>query len=178
MNATKRFLFVILAIQLCILGSSAAELTAKESTALKAAASKIFTAMKEKDWKTVVDTTHPGIAKMAGGKEKLAEVTKQAFSMFDSVGLRFEKEKLGKPGRLFEIKAGQLCFLPKEVVIAMKGRRVWSQNFLVCIRERPGATWLFIDGTGVSKQPDRLWQIFPDLPKSAQLPEIERKILE
>ena len=136
MKAIIQLLAFTLAIQCSTLGSSAAELSAKESAALKAAASKIFVAMQEKDWKTVVDTTHPGIAKMAGGKEKLAEVTKQAFSMFDSIGLSFEKEKLGKPGPLYEIKAGQLCFLPKEVVIVVKSRRVWSQNFLVCIRER------------------------------------------
>ncbi|MGB0583000.1 MAG: hypothetical protein ACPGVU_25230 [Limisphaerales bacterium] len=178
MKVTTYFLFLILAIQSSSLGASAAELTTKESTALTEAASKIFTAMKEKDWKTVVETTHPGIAKLAGGKEKLAEVTRKAFSTFDSIGLRFEKESLGKPGRLFEIEAGQLCFLPKEAIIVMQGRKVWSQNYLVCIRERPGAKWLFIDGTGVSQQPDRLWQIFPDLPKSAKLPEIKRKILE
>lgn len=149
------------------------KLTDAERTALMTAAEAMQKGFESGDADVVIQGTCKAITKILP-KEQFETVTRQAMVMMKDI--KFESNKYGEPTECWKIKEGDLCFLPRNSVIAIQGKRVSSVAFFICVQE--GGAWTFLDNASVSKKPELLWVLFPELSKDVKLPPSEVKVLE
>lgn len=149
------------------------KLTDAERTSLLAAAEAMQKGFENGDADVIIQGTSKAITKIIP-QEQFEALTRQA--MVSLKEFKFESNAYGEPTECWKIKDGELCFLPRKSVIAVQGKRVSSVAFFICVLE--GGKWTFLDNASVSKKPEMLWQLFPELSKDAKLLPSEVKVLE
>lgn len=149
----------------------AASLSPDEATALIATTERIKVAFDERDIATIMAMTHPSIYKLTNGKDGFEAITRQAFVQIESAGVRFLDSKLGTPSEIYSCGEEQVCFIPRTSTLEVDGKKVRSIGFLIAIRSVKGGDWLFLDGSGLRKNPELLKKLLPDLPADTPLPE-------
>ena len=140
-------------------------------------------AFEKSDAESILAMTDTSLFEFSGGKEKLLSGVKQVMSKLNETGYIVEKSTTGKPTKTYVIGAQAdtrfVCFVPKEMIISIKGVRVRSVNYLVAIkRKTPGSQWLFLDSSGFTKKPELLWQLIPGLPQDVKLPPNSTELLQ
>ena len=146
------------------------ELSAEEVRVLRIDAETIQRAAASHDWATVTAKTYPGLITLAGGPEKFAEVTRHIAEEIQNNHIKVLETSLGAPSPLYEAGSEQLCFLPKAFLIEVDGQRVRSVSYLVAVRSSGKAGWRYLDGGGMQDDPQMLWRLFPQLPRTLALP--------
>ena len=149
------------------------KLTDAERASLMIAAEAMQKGFENSDADVIIQGTCKVITKVIP-QEQFEALTRQA--MVSMKEMKFESNSYGEPTECWKIKEGQLCFLPRKSVIVAQGRRVSSVAFFICVLE--GGKWTFLDNASVSKNPEVLWQLFPELSKDAKLLPRELKLLE
>ncbi|MCX6847345.1 MAG: hypothetical protein NTY98_00330 [Verrucomicrobia bacterium] len=149
------------------------KLTDAESAALMTAAEALQKGFENGDADVIIQGTCKVITKIIP-QEQFEQLTRQAMVLMKDI--KFESNAYGEPTECWKVKDGELCFLPRKSVMVAQGRRVSSVAFFICVLE--GGKWTFLDNASVSKNPDLLWQLFPELSKDAKLPPSEVKLLE
>lgn len=144
-----------------------------ERAALLTAAEAMQKAFENGDAEAIIQGTCKVITKIVP-EDQFEALTRQAMGVMKAV--KFESNAYGEPTECWKIKDGELCFLPRKSVMAIQGKRVSSVAFFVCVLE--GGKWSFLDNASISKNPELLWQLFPDLSKDVKLPPSEVKVLE
>lgn len=173
-----RMLGVLLMVgQMASLRAEAADgsrkLTEVERTSLLTAAEALQKGFENGDADVIIQGTSKAITKIIP-QEQFEALTRQAMGLMKEV--KFESNVYGEPTECWKIKEGDLCFLPRKSVMAIQGKRVSSTAFFICVQE--GGKWTFLDNASVSKNPELLWQLFPDLSKDVKLMPSEVKVLE
>lgn len=151
----------------------ARKLTDAERTSLLAAAEAMQKGFENGDADVIIQGTNKIITKIIP-QEQFEALTRQV--MVSMKEFKFESNAYGDPTECWKIKDGELCFLPRKSVIAVQGKRVSSVAFFICVLE--GGKWTFLDNASVSKKPEMLWQLFPELSKNAKLLASEVKVME
>ena len=168
---------LLLAAQLTNLHAQAADVSRKltdaERASLMTAAEVMQKGFEDGDADVIIQGTCKVITKLIP-QEQFEALTRQA--MVAMKEFKFESNAYGEPTECWKIKAGDLCFLPRKSVIAVQGKRVSSTAFFICVLE--AGKWTFLDNASVSKKPEMLWQLFPELSKDAKLLPSEVKLLE
>lgn len=142
-----------------------------ESAELLNRANAMTSAFTKGDAEAIVAMTDPSLFELAGGKEKLLAVTKQAMDSMKQADYVLEKATLGKPTKTYLANKKAVCFIPKELTMNINGRKGRSVGYLVAIKdEKSGSQWLFLDSAGFQKKPELLWRLVPGLPKKLELP--------
>ena len=149
------------------------KLTDAERAALMTAAETLQKAFENGDADVIIQGTCKVITKIIP-QEQFEQLTRQAMVLMKDI--KFESNAYGEPTECWKVKDGELCFLPRKSVMVLQGRRVSSVAFFICVLE--GGKWTFLDNASVSKNPELLWQLFPELTKDAKLPPSEVKLLE
>lgn len=149
------------------------KLTDAERTSLLTAAEAMQKGFENGDADVIIQGTCKVITKIIP-REQFEALTRQAMVLMKDI--KFESNAYGEPTECWKVKDGELCFLPRKSVMVLQGRRVSSVAFFICVQE--GGKWTFLDNASVSKNPEMLWQLFPELSKEAKLPPSEVKLLE
>lgn len=120
------------------------------------------------DVETIIASTHPAIFNIVS-REEFKKVLRQ--SVDSLVGkVTTISQTWGEPSAIYLSGPDEVCFLPRESVMEMNGKRANSKGFLIAARKKGTVGWLFLDGAGLRKNPELLWKLFPDLPKEIDLP--------
>jgi hypothetical protein len=174
----KRFFYPILFFAGCALTCLAGELKPEEAKDLTDRALKIKEAMDKNDVDAIINTTHPVLFPLMGGKENFEKVTRAAVVRLKSSGIKQEESTLGTPTRTYSAGADTICFIPRTSIFSAEGKRIRSIGFLVAIRNTSSPEWLFLDGSGMRNNPALLKKLFPDLEDGVTFPENRKEVIE
>lgn len=131
----------------------------------------IDTALVKGDAQSIINLTDTSLFELSGGKEKALLATKQAMSQMKQAGITVEKSTIGKPSQTYKAGTKSVCFIPKEMMMSVKGVRGRSVGYLIAINNNANdSPWLFLDSAGLQKKPELLWKLVPGLPKDIKLP--------
>ena len=142
-----------------------------DAKALNDRAAKIGAAFDATDIDTIIAMTHPSLFDLVGGKEQMIAITKGAMSQLRASGVRFVESSLGVPTEVHSAGDELICFYPRTTVMRIGEKKAKSTGFLICIRKAAGGEWLFLDGSGLRKNPGLLKTLLPALPEDVKLPE-------
>ncbi|WP_395743520.1 hypothetical protein [Prosthecobacter sp.] len=149
------------------------KLTDAERASLLEAAAALQKGFENGDADAIIRGTNKAITKIVS-QEQFEALTRQAMASMKDV--KFESAADGEPTECWKIKDGELCLLPRKSVILVQGKRVSVVAFFICVLE--DGKWTFLDNGSVSKDPELLWRLFPELPRSVKLLPSEVKVLE
>lgn len=149
---------------------TAKELDKKESEFVKKEISSMLLLFNKGDGKALLEKTHHSMHKLLGGKEKFEEMMTKVVKTVMDTGIKFESVKVGEPSKLYQAGDEEVCFVPKESILSMQGRRFKSINYMIAIRSLDTKKWSYLDGSGLKNNKDLLWQLLPKLTKDVELP--------
>lgn len=153
------------------------KLTDAEKLALLVEVDQITEATQRGNADVVLEKTHPAIHQLAGGKEAYETMMRTLIPQMAASGIVYEENKIGEPGAIHTAENGQVCFVPKVSTVRFGDKRMRMTGFLIAAREKAGADWLFVDGVGLQKRPELLWELFPGLAEDLELPENKQEVL-
>lgn len=149
----------------------AAPLSSEDAAILEKRANTVRQAFVSSSSDTIVEMTHPSLFKLVGGKEKLLQITKAAMEQLKSFNFEILDSKLGTPTETYVAGNELVCFYPMTMTIKVGDKQSRSIGFLICVRPAAGGDWLFLDASGLRKNPGLLKMLLPDLPADVPLPE-------
>jgi hypothetical protein len=101
-----------------------------------------------------------------------SRTARQALELLKEQGVRFVSSETGSPTETYPAGDEEICFIPRESVLEIGGKRVRSTTFMIAIRPVGGSEWTYLDGSGLRKTPDLLHKLFPALSRDVPLPAI------
>ena len=126
----------------------------------------------------LADYTYPALIEMMGGRAAFMEASATALSELKNAGLTLESSTFGAISKTYVDGRRRICFLPQQLVFALRGQRLKSIGFLIAVHDpQAAAPWTFLDSNGLRNNPALLWEFFPGLPKNVQLPPVRRERL-
>lgn len=126
---------------------------------------------------TLLAKTHPALVEFMGGQEKLTEMTNQAVAgMKDAV--KFLESSMEAPSKLYAAGDEVLTVVPRISILEVQGQKVKSTGFMIAIRSKDGGDWSYLDGSGLRRNPEMLWTLFPDLTRDIDFPPNEIEPVE
>ena len=166
-------------ILLCATATAySADLSDNEIKALLARATMVKDAFDRGDSETVIKMTHPSIYRLTNGKEAFEALTRQSFKQVATLGITILDSSLSPPSRIYNSGTDTVCFIPRTSVMTANGKKVRSIGFLIAVRGSDTSDWLFLDGSGLRKNPESLKTLLPGLPKDVALPENRKELIE
>lgn len=148
-----------------------------EANRLRTEVAAITTAFEEGDAGPLIERTHPSVQKLAGGPVAFAEMLREAVEQLRQTGVRFLSAEVGAPTQTYPAGDEQVCFVPRVSIMEIQGRKTKSTTFMIAIRRTGGTEWKYIDGAGLRKHPDLLYQLLPELERGISLPPNKIEIL-
>ena len=156
----------------------AGELSEAEVKELHTAAQELEEAMARGDFQTIMRGTHPALFQLMGGKREGRLLFKKAVEAVKDLDFEILESTLGDPTRTYLVGDEEICLLPVDSLNRIGPQKIRSKRFLISIRPKDGGRWLFLDGAGMRSDPERLWELFPDLPRDIKLPENTIEVIQ
>lgn len=125
----------------------------------------------------IIERTHPSLMKLVGGKEAFEKMTRTAMEQLQAMDIKYISLDVGTPSRLYPAGEEEVCFVPRVTVLEIEGQRMKSTSFLIAVRRVNGTEWKYLDGAGLAKNPQMLYQLLPKLQKGIPLPKNEMQKL-
>ena len=104
-------------------------------------------------------------------------MTKQAVIQLRGSGIKFLQSELGVPSEMHSAGEEEICLVPRISVVEVGGKKAKSTTFMIAIRRLGASEWKYLDGAGLRKNPDLLYQLFPKLQRGIGLPENKVELL-
>jgi hypothetical protein len=143
----------------------------KERTAVLQGAQALATASQKSDSRAIVKLSHQSLVDIVGGPERLLEMTEKGFADLAARGLKLERAKLGRPTPTHAAGARSVCFVPREMIYDVAGKRTKRVGFFIAIHDGAAKdSWKYLDGDAIAKSPELLPQLLPGLPDKLQMP--------
>lgn len=98
--------------------------------------------------------------------------------MIDALGITSYESKISAPAHSYACGQVILCFVPRISEIKMAGKKMRSIGFLIALRRVDQKEWLFLDGTGLRRNPGMLKLLLPDLPEDTPIPENRSEVIK
>ena len=153
------------------------KLAEDEKLALLVEVDQITEATQEGNADVVLAKTHSAVHQVAGGKKAYEEMMRKLIPQMAASGIVYEENQIGEPTEVYAVKRGQICFVPKVSTVRFGEKRMRITSFLIAARKSARADWLFVDGSGLQKKPELLWQLFPGLSTEVKPPENKQEVL-
>ncbi len=165
-----KHVFTLLFALLLSVTAHAGNLTKAEATALTAKIDELMAMFERGDPKGLIAETHPSLIKLAGGKAQFEKAAVNAVDEMSKLGLKFVSSENAAPSRTYKAGNEEVCFVPRVSIMELGGKRAKSTGFMVAIRNVGGAQWKFLDGAGISKNPNMIYTLLPKLERGITLP--------
>ncbi|MFZ5637610.1 MAG: hypothetical protein ACOY82_13605 [Pseudomonadota bacterium] len=148
----------------------AAKLSDGDIETLRTELSSMLASFEQGDYEALLAKTHPVLYDMAGGREALERSMRQAQERIEAAGIRFVSSEMGVPTETYPAGDEELCFVPRVSIIESGGKRIRSATFMIAIRRIGGTEWRYLDGSGLRRDPEKLYHFFPALQRDLPLP--------
>jgi hypothetical protein len=150
--------------------ATAGTLSAADAERLRADVAAITTSVERGDAEALIARTHPSLHSLVGGPEAFAKVTRQSVEQLRQSGVKFLSSEIGMPTRTHSAGDEEVCFVPRISVMELQGKKVRSTTFMIAIRHVGETDWKYLDGAGLRKHPEMLYQLLPELERPIALP--------
>ncbi|HEV7299725.1 MAG TPA: hypothetical protein VGN72_10200 [Tepidisphaeraceae bacterium] len=120
------------------------------------------------DFKTLIRFTHPKIIEMVGGVDAMIATLEKGEREMKTGGMRLTAVTIGAPLQIITTETAAFAVLPQRINLALSGGQALHDSFLLGHSTDRGATWTFVDGTGLNDRTMKL--LFPDAPADLKLP--------
>ena len=137
----------------------------------------MYVAFERGDAKELITRTHESIYNLVGGKEAFEDLTLQAMELLQNSGIKFLQSELGAPTQTYSAGKEEICFVPRISVMEIQGKQAKSTGFMIAIRRLGTHKWMYLDGAGLQKNTDTLYQLFPTLERGVELPPSKVELL-
>jgi hypothetical protein len=178
MKATLPLFLLIWSCAPFLWGADTVILSAEEKKAVVEKADAIQNAFDSGDSDTVIASTHPSLIKLYGSREEFEARTRESMKTLLASKVTPVSRVWGEPTAVYSSGTDEVCFLPKVAVVQMGDKRTRSTAYFVAARTKGTSEWRFLDGTGLRKNPQLLWILFPDLPKDVVLPPSKAELIK
>ena len=145
-------------------------LSDQEAAQLKSDVVTMYQAFEKGDAGPLIDNIHESIFELVGGKETFAKISRDALQQLMQLNIKFLSSEVGTPTQTYPAGDEEVCFVPRVSVMELQGQRAKTTTFMIAIRRVGGATWKYLDGAGLRKNPELLPVLLPQLTKEVQLP--------
>jgi hypothetical protein len=162
--------FAIVLLYLVAGTAVAGTLSAAEANSLREDVAAITTAVERGDAEALIARTHPSLYGLVGGPDEYAKVTRQAVEELRQSGVKFVSAEVGTPTKTYAAGDEEVCFVPRTSTMEVQGERFRSTTFMIAIRRLGGGDWKYLDGAGLRKHPEMLYQLLPKLERDISLP--------
>ena len=120
----------------------------------------------------LVESTHSSNfthSNMGMDNDAFKKKVKQGIQRIMKLGIKLDSLKASIPSKFYSDGVEEICFIPTTYILNLNDKKFDVQTFtLAAGSEKSG--WKFIDGAGLSKNPDRIYKLFPNLEKNITLP--------
>lgn len=156
----------------CLLGSPAIAGTLSEAEVerLRADVAVLTTSFERGDAEALIQRTHPSLHALVGGPEAFAEITRKSVEQLRQSGVEFLDAEVGAPTQTYPAGDEEICFIPRISIMQIQGKKARSTTFMIAIRRAGKREWKYLDGAGLRKHPELLYQLLPKLERGISLP--------
>lgn len=156
----------------CLLANPAAAgtLTPREAESLRADVAAVTSSFEQGDAEDLIERTHPSLKRLAGSPEAFAQITRQSLEQLRQSGVKFLSAEVGSSTQTYSAGEEEVCFVPRISIMELQGKKAKSTTFMIAIRRIGDSNWKYLDGAGLRKHPDLLYQLLPELERGISLP--------
>lgn len=166
-----RKIFALLALFFLVVNpSNAGTLSEADAGRLRADVASITTDFDRGDAESFIRKTHPALYGLAGGQEAYAQIVRQALEQLRQSGVKLTNSDIGNPTQTYAAGDEEVCFVPRVSIMEMSGKKMKSTTFMIAVRRIGEEGWKYLDGAGLRKHPDMLYQLLPKLDRNITLP--------
>lgn len=151
-------------------GVVAGTLSAEDAKYVRADVAAITTSFERGDAEALIARTHPSLHNLVGGSDAFAKVTRQSVEQLRQSGVKFLSSDVDTPTKTYPAGDEEVCFVPRTSILELQGKKVKSTTFMIAIRRLGGGEWKYLDGAGLRKHPEMLYQLLPKLERGISLP--------
>ena len=141
-----------------------------DASRLRADVTAMMTAFDRGDPAMFLELTHPSLQNLAGGPDAFAALVRQSLETLRQGGVKVVSAEVGAPTQVYSAGEEEVCFVPRVSVMEIQGRSARSTTFMIAIRRVGGSQWKYLDGAGLRRSPDLLYQLLPKLERGIELP--------
>lgn len=171
-NIFRKICFVLL-IAFCGLVSpfaSATTFTEEDAESVRSEIAEMMAAYERGEFEVLLAKSHPALYRLAGGREALADVMREALEKIKEANITFVSTEIGTPTALYPAGSEEVCFVPMISLLTVGDRHVRSVGFMLAIRAIGGNEWKYLDGAGLRDNPELLHTLLPALRSDVPLP--------
>ena len=156
---------------LCGLHVFADELSGDEERDLIDRVEAMYDSYESGDPTDMIAFTHKSLISMMGGKEKYSQVIESGVRLFQEQEIEFLGAEVGIPSQLYDAGEDEVSIVPRISIMTVQGQAIQDRGFVVAIRPKGSVdNWSFLNGAGLRRNRDSLWNLLPNLEKDIDLP--------
>lgn len=156
----------------CLLANSAVAgtLSVTDAESLRSEVAALTASFERGDAEDLIDRTHSSLQTLVGGHEAFAAIIRGSVEQLGKSGIKFISAEVGTPTQTYAAGDEEVCFVPRISVMEIEGKKAKSTTFMIAVREIGGGGWTYLDGAGLRKHPEMLYQLLPELERGISLP--------
>ncbi len=164
----------ILVIFLSCFGAEASQNSSLKEKA-KGQVEEINRALINEDFAKILDLTHPRVAELAGGRDKMISMMESSLKEMKAQGVTFRSSKVYAPRE--PVKAGSHLYIVVPFLLEPKvpGGKLLRKSYVIGVSNDQGKSWVFVNG---NSDVNKLKRILPALPAQLKLPEKQKPVFE
>ena len=132
-------------------------------------ATALVAAYRANEYEKALQMTYPRIMELAGGREKMLALVKQAAGEMNKKDFKVDSVDVGEPSDPVQGNNKLFSIVPETLHLIMPHAIGESPGYLLAISADQGETWTFVDGAGLTAENVR--SICPDFPDALKLPD-------
>ncbi len=144
-----------------------------DQASLMQRATAFVAAYRERDAEKYAAMTHSSIFRLLPDRSLLVPSIRRGMERIHALGIVTEAYTLFPPTECETAETEIVCFVPRKIVTVLDGKREEELSYLLAGRAASNAgAWYFLDSDGFRNSPQRLYELFPDLPRTVKAPAI------
>jgi len=132
-------------------------------------------AMLDSDFETIAKYTHPNIAAVVGGKDKMVAMLEQSFGGMKEAGISVDESSVGKLISFKKEDGEYHCLIENYLVMTMQlqKKRVSKKSTLFGFYHPEEKQWTFVEANKLGEGSS---QFFPDFKTSIEIPDDQQTV--
>jgi len=133
-------------------------------------ANEMISAVKKRDYKTLLTFTHPKVVNAMGGNKKATATLKASMKALEDQNVIFTKVEIGSVTQNLVSGKTIQCIIPQFVEIQMGTKKAKAKNYLFGISYNGGKNWYFLDTAPLKGD---IRKLIPEASKDIIIPKSE-----
>ncbi|MEM7672458.1 MAG: hypothetical protein AAF212_03865 [Verrucomicrobiota bacterium] len=120
----------------------------------------------------ILRATHESVFPVTGGRDGFRRIAKSTMRATDKLSVDIENMRFESVDRVYRSGSEEVVFMPLSYVIDYGDYRARIKSYFVALKRESQNEWKFIEGFGFRGKRELIWQLLPELSKSAKIPDI------